>query len=350
MNGQNRMSSSRCIKVNISIFGAIMKVAVVGATGMVGSAMLQVLEARNFPLTELVLVASARSVGKTILFKDKEWPIVSMEEAISLQPDVALFSAGGNTSLEWAPKFAAAGTIVVDNSSAWRLTHALIVPEINGDTLTAEDKIIANPNCSTIQLVMALKPLHDAFQIKRVIVSTYQSITGTGMKAVKQLENEIAGVEGECAYPHPIHENALPHCDVFEENGYTKEEMKLSRETKKILGDESVLVSATAVRVPVRGGHSESVNIEFAKDFELDTVRQLLAETAGVVLQDNPAENSYPMPINSANKDAVYVGRIRRDFTQKNALNMWIVADNLRKGAATNTIQIAETLLAKGLI
>lgn len=327
-----------------------MKVAVVGATGMVGSVMLQVLEERNFPVSELIPVASERSIGKNIRFKSKDFPIVSMEDALAQKPTIAIFSAGGDTSLEWAPKFAEAGTVVIDNSSAWRLTHALIVPEINGDSLTATDKIIANPNCSTIQLVMALKPLHDAFQIKRVIVSTYQSITGTGMKAVQQLENEIAGVEGECAYPHPIYENALPHCDVFEENGYTKEEMKLSRETKKILGDESVLVSATAVRVPVKGGHSESVNIEFANDFELTQVRQLLTETKGIVLQDNPAENTYPMPIMAANKDEVFVGRIRKDFTQENTLNMWIVSDNLRKGAATNAVQIAEKLIQKGLI
>lgn len=327
-----------------------MKVAVVGATGMVGSVMLQLLEERNFPLTELIPVASERSIGKNIRFKSKDFPIVSMEDAIAQKPAIAIFSAGGDTSLEWAPKFAEAGTVVIDNSSAWRLTHALIVPEINGDTLTEEDKIIANPNCSTIQLVMVLKPLHDAFQIKRVIISTYQSITGTGMKAVQQLENEIAGVEGASAYPHPIHENALPHCDVFEENGYTKEEMKLSRETKKILGDESVLVSATAVRVPVKGGHSESVNIEFSKDFELSQVRQLLIDSDGVVLQDSPADNSYPMPITAANKDEVFVGRIRKDFTQDKTLNMWIVSDNLRKGAATNAVQIAETLVLKGLI
>lgn len=327
-----------------------MKVAVVGATGMVGGVMLQVLAERQFPVTELLPVASAKSVGQHILFKGKEWPVISVEAALSQKPDLALFSAGGATALEWAPQFAAAATMVIDNSSAFRLTHALIVPEINGDILGVDNRIIANPNCSTIQLVMALKPLHDAFQIKRVIVSTYQSITGTGMKAVQQLENEIAGVEGDKAYPHPIHENALPHCDVFEDNGYTKEEMKLSRETKKILGDESVLVSATAVRVPVKGGHSESVNIEFANDFELEKVRQLLSETAGIILQDNPAENSYPMPIKAANKDAVFVGRIRKDFTQANTLNMWIVSDNLRKGAATNAIQIAEKLLEKGLL
>ncbi len=327
-----------------------MKVAVIGATGMVGSVMLQVLEERKFPITELIPVASERSIGKKVRFQSNEFSVLSMEEALIKKPTLAIFSAGGETSLEWAPKFTEVGATVVDNSSAWRLSHALVVPEINGDTLTTADKIIANPNCSTIQLVMALKPLHDALQIKRVIVSTYQSITGTGMKAVQQLENEITGVDGECAYPHPIHENALPHCDVFEENGYTKEEMKLSRETKKILDDDSVLVSATAVRVPVKGGHSESVNIEFVKPFELSQVRQLLTEAKGVVLQDDPAQNNYPMPIMAANKDEVFVGRIRRDFTQENTLNMWVVSDNLRKGAATNAVQIAEKLIKKGLI
>ena len=327
-----------------------MKVAVIGATGMVGSVMLKVLEERKFPITELILVASERSTGKKVSFLSNELTILSMQEALSKKPTIAIFSAGTEISLEWAPKFVEVGATVVDNSSAWRLSHALIVPEINGDTLTASDKIIANPNCSTIQLVMAIKPLHDAFQIKRVIISTYQSITGTGMKAVQQLKNEIIGIDGESAYPHRIHENALPHCDVFEENGYTKEEMKLSRETKKILGDDSVLVSATAVRVPVKGGHSESVNIEFAKPFELSQVRQLFTETEGVVLEDNPAENNYPMPITAADKDEVFVGRIRRDFSQENSLNMWIVSDNLRKGAATNAVQIAEKLIQKELI
>ena len=327
-----------------------MKVAVIGATGMVGSVMLQILEERRFPITELIPVASERSTGKKVGFKSNEISILSMQDALAKKPRLAIFSAGGDTSLEWAPKFVEAGTTVVDNSSAWRLSHALIVPEINGDSLTVADKIIANPNCSTIQLVMALKPLHDAFRIRRVIISTYQSITGTGTKAVQQLENEITGVDGECVYPHPINENVLPHCDVFEENGYTKEEMKLSRETKKILGDDSVLVSATAARVPVKGGHSESVNIEFSKPFELSKIRQLLIETEGVVLQDNPTENNYPMPIMAANKDEVFVGRIRRDFTQDNTLNMWIVSDNLRKGAATNAVQIAEKLIQKGLI
>ena len=329
---------------------AHMKVAVIGATGMVGNIMLQVLQERNFPLTELIPVASARSIGKKVCFQSNELSILSLQAALEKKPTIAIFSAGADTSLEWAPRFAEVGTVVVDNSSAWRLSHPLIVPEINGDTLTASDKIIANPNCSTIQLVMAIKPLHDAFRIKRVIISTYQSITGTGMKAVQQLENETVGLDGESAYPHPIHENVLPHCDMFEENGYTKEEMKLSRETKKILGDESILVSATAVRVPVKGGHSESVNIEFAKQFDLGHVRQLLTETEGVVLQDNPSENIYPMPIVAINKDEVFVGRVRRDYTQENTLNMWIVSDNLRKGAATNAVQIAEKLIEKGII
>ena len=327
-----------------------MKVAVVGATGMVGSMMLQILEERNFPVTELIPVASDKSIGKTISFNGKECVVVGIKEALSKKPEIALFSAGGEISLEWTPRFVEEGTVVIDNSSAWRLSHALVVPEINGDSITAEDRIIANPNCSTIQLVMALKPLHDAYAIKRVIVSTYQSITGTGMKAVQQLENEVADIISDSAYPHPIHENALPHCDVFEENGYTKEEMKLSRETKKIMGDDSILVSATAVRVPVKRGHSESVNIEFEKGFELPEVRKILGATEGIVLQDNPETNTYPMPITAANKDGVFVGRIRRDFTRDNTLNMWIVSDNLRKGAATNTIQIAEKLLEKGLI
>ena len=327
-----------------------MKVAVVGATGMVGGVILQVLEERNFPVAELIPVASDKSIGKSIFFNGKERVVVGIKEALSKTPEIALFSAGGEASLQWSQKFVDAGTIVIDNSSTWRLSHTLIVPEINGDILSEKDRIIANPNCSTIQLVMALKPLHDSFKIKRVIVSTYQSVTGTGMKAVQQLENEIAGIDGEPAYPHPIHENALPHCDMFEDNGYTKEEMKLTHETKKILGDETVLVSATAVRVPVKGGHSESVNIEFAEDFELSQVRQILSKTEGIIVQDNPVENSYPMPLMAANKDAVFVGRIRKDFTQEKTLNLWVVSDNLRKGAATNAVQIAEKLLEKGLI
>jgi aspartate-semialdehyde dehydrogenase len=276
--------------------------------------------------------------------------IISLEDALSQKPDLALFSAGGSVSLEWAPRFSEIGTKVIDNSSTWRLTHALIIPEINGDTLTQEDKIIANPNCSTIQLLMALKPLHDTYKIKRVILSTYQSITGTGVKAVKQLENETKGIKGEMAYPYPIHENALPHCDIFEDNGYTKEEMKLVRETKKIMDDDSIALSATAVRVPVKGGHSESVNVEFNSDFELSKVRQLLHEFPGVSLQDNTDVNTYPMPIFAEGKDDVFVGRIRRDFSRENTLNMWVVSDNLRKGAATNAVQIAEYLYKNKLL
>lgn len=327
-----------------------MKVAVVGATGMVGQVMLKVLAERSFPMDELLVVASSKSVGQTVTFKDKELTIISIEDAVSKKPNLALFSAGGSISLEWAPRFAEVGTKVIDNSSAWRLTNALIVPEINGNTLTNEDQIIANPNCSTIQLLMALKPLHDAYRIKRVVVSTYQSITGTGVKAVKQLENETKEIKGEMAYPYPIHENALPHCDIFEDNGYTKEEMKLARETKKIMGDDNIAVSATAVRVPIKGGHSESVNIEFHTDFELSKVRQLLHEFPGVSVQDNPDVNTYPMPIYAEGKDDVFVGRIRRDFSQEKTLNMWVVSDNLRKGAATNTVQIAEYLINNQLI
>lgn len=329
-----------------------MKVAVVGATGMVGEVMLKVLEERNFPFTELMLVASERSVGKEIKYKDKSYKVIGLADAVANKPDVALFSAGGDTSLEWAPKFAEAGTTVIDNSSAWRMdtTKKLIVPEINAGQLTKEDKIIANPNCSTIQLVMILAPLHKKYGIKRIIVSTYQSITGTGLKAVKQLENELAGVQGEMAYPYPIHKNAIPHCDVFEENGYTKEEMKLVRETQKILNDRSIAVTATAVRIPTEGGHSESVNIEFENDFDVTEIRKLLSQTPGVVVQDNTDVNTYPMPIYANGKDDVFVGRIRRDGSQPNSLNLWIVSDNLRKGAATNTIQIAEYLLANNLI
>lgn len=329
-----------------------MKVAVVGATGMVGNVMLKVLEERNFPLTELIPVASERSVGKKINFSGNEYEVVGLETAVSMKPEIALFSAGGDTSLEWAPKFAEAGTTVIDNSSAWRMnpSNKLVIPEINAKLLTREDKVIANPNCSTIQLLMALKPLHDAYGIKRVVVSTYQSITGTGVKAVRQLENEYAGEKGEMAYPYPIHKNALPHCDVFQENGYTKEEMKLTNETKKILGDDSVNVTATAIRIPVVGGHSESVNIEFEKDFEEVEVRQLLNDFPGVTVQDNPAVNTYPMPIYAEGKDDVFVGRIRRDHSQPNTINMWVVADNLRKGAATNAVQIAEYLLENKLV
>jgi aspartate-semialdehyde dehydrogenase len=329
-----------------------MKVAIVGATGMVGQVMLTVLKERNFPITELIPVASERSVGKKMSFNGKEHTIVSIQDAVNAKPDIALFSAGGETSLEWAPKFAEVGTTVVDNSSAWRMdaSKKLIVPEINASELTKDDKIIANPNCSTIQLVMALAPLHKIYKMKRVVVSTYQSVSGTGLKAVQQLENEIAGITGEMAYPYPIGKNALPHCDVFEENGYTKEEMKLAREPQKILNDRTFSVSATAVRIPTAGGHSESVNVEFENDFKLEDVRQLLSETPGIIVQDNTETNTYPMPIYAHNKDEVFVGRMRRDETQPNTLNMWIVADNLRKGAATNTVQIAEYLVKHNLV
>ncbi|MBQ4913300.1 aspartate-semialdehyde dehydrogenase [Maribacter sp. MMG018] len=329
-----------------------MKVAVVGATGMVGEVMLKVLAERNFPITELLLVASERSVGKKLSYKDEEHTVIGLSDAVAAKPDIAIFSAGGDTSLEWAPKFAEVGTTVVDNSSAWRMDpdKKLIVPEINADTLTPSDKIIANPNCSTIQLVMALAPLHKKYKMKRVVVSTYQSVSGTGVKAVQQLENEIAGVKGEMAYPYPIGRNALPHCDVFLENGYTKEEMKLAREPQKILDDRSFSISATAVRIPTAGGHSESVNVEFHNDFELNEIRQLLNNTPGVTVQDNPDTNTYPMPIYAHDKDEVFVGRMRRDETQRNTLNMWIVADNLRKGAATNAVQIAEYLVDKNLV
>jgi aspartate-semialdehyde dehydrogenase len=328
-----------------------MRIAVVGVTGMVGQVMLNVLEERNFPITELIPVASERSVGKEISFKGKVYKIISLEDAILAKPNIALFSAGGSTSLEWAPKFAELGTTVIDNSSAWRMDHSkkLIVPEINANTLTKDDKIIANPNCSTIQMVVALAPLHSKYKIKRLVVSTYQSITGTGVKAVKQLENELAGIKGEMAYPYPIHQNALPHCDVFENNGYTKEEMKLVRETQKILDDRTIAVTATAVRIPTAGGHSESVNIEFENDFDINEIRLILSNTEGVIVQDNPDVNVYPMPIYANGKDDVFVGRIRRDESQPNSLNMWIVSDNLRKGAATNAIQIAEYLSAKSL-
>jgi aspartate-semialdehyde dehydrogenase len=329
-----------------------MKVAVVGATGMVGEVMLQVLAERDFPISELLLVASERSVGKTLTYKGEEHTVIGLADAVAAQPDIAIFSAGGDTSLEWAPKFAEVGTTVIDNSSAWRMdpTKKLVVPEINANELTAEDKIIANPNCSTIQLVMVLDPLHKKYGMKRVVVSTYQSVSGTGLKAVQQMENEAAGIEGDMAYPYPINRNALPHCDVFLENGYTKEEMKLAREPQKILDDRTFSVTATAVRIPTAGGHSESVNIEFLNDFELAEVRQLLSETPGVVVQDNTDTNTYPMPLFAHGKDDVFVGRIRRDETQPNTLNMWIVADNLRKGAATNAVQIAEYLVENHLV
>jgi|TARA_B110000240_G_scaffold191367_1_gene233882 aspartate-semialdehyde dehydrogenase len=325
-----------------------MKIAVVGATGMVGTVMLKLLEERQFPITELIPVASERSVGKKIKYKGVDYSIVSLATAVEMRADIAIFSAGGDTSLEWAPKFAEVGTVVIDNSSAWRMdpTKKLIVPEINASELTKEDKIIANPNCSTIQLVMALSPLHSTYKMKRVVVSTYQSVSGTGVKAVQQLENEIQGIKGEMAYPYPIGRNALPHCDVFLENGYTKEEMKLAKEPQKILNDRSFAITATAVRIPTAGGHSESVNVQFENDFELQDVRALLSQTPGVTVQDNTDTNTYPMPIYANGKDDVFVGRIRRDETLPNTLNMWIVADNLRKGAATNAIQIAEYLVA----
>ena len=329
-----------------------MKVAVVGATGMVGEVMLKVLTERNFPVTELIPVASEKSVGKTISFKGKDFKVVGLETAVSMKPDVALFSAGGSTSLEWAPKFAEVGTTVIDNSSAWRMdqTKALIVPEINASILTKENKIIANPNCSTIQMVMVLAPLHKKYKIKRIVVSTYQSVSGTGVKAVKQLENEVAGIQGDMAYHYPIYRNAIPHCDVFEDNGYTKEEMKLVRETQKILDDKTIAVTATAVRIPTAGGHSESVNLQFENEYDVNEVKQLLSETSGVILYDDVTANKYPMPILAHQKDEVFVGRIRRDESQPNSLNLWIVADNLRKGAATNAVQIAEYLVENRIL
>ena len=333
-----------------------MKVAVVGATGMVGGVMLKVLEERSrnaagFPVDELLPVASERSAGRTIRFRGKDVPVIGMQAAIDARPDIALFSAGGGTSLEWAPRFAEVGCTVIDNSSAWRMypDKKLVVPEINGHLLTSEDRIIANPNCSTIQMVLALAPLHKAFGVERVIVSTYQSVTGTGMKAVQQMENERNGITGEMAYPFPIDRNVIPRCDVFTDNGYTKEEMKLVHETKKIL-DPNIRVTATAVRVPVTGGHSEAVNVEFAREFDLEAVRELLRNAPGIKLFDDPAKDEYPMPLLANGRDEVFVGRLRRDETQPRTLNMWIVADNLRKGAATNAVQIAELLVAKKLI
>lgn len=329
-----------------------MKIAVVGATGLVGTKMLEVLAERNFPVTELIPVASEKSVGKEISFKGKNYKVHSMEAAIAAKPQVALFSAGGSASLEWAPKFAEAGITVIDNSSAWRMdeTKKLVVPEINANVLTPKDKIIANPNCSTIQMVVVLNPLHKKYKIKRVVVSTYQSVTGTGVKAVNQLMNERVGVVGEMAYKYKIDLNVIPQIDVFLDNGYTKEEMKMVKETKKIMGDDSIKVTATTVRIPVMGGHSESVNIEFENEFDLKEVFDLLKSTKGIVLQDDVANQVYPMPMNAHNKDEVFVGRIRRDETQPKTLNMWIVADNLRKGAATNAVQIAEYLMEKKLV
>ena len=329
-----------------------MKLAVVGATGMVGEVMLRILSERNFPLTELIPVASERSIGKKIYYQGNSLEVLGLSTAVSMAPDVALFSAGGDTSLEWAPKFAEVGTVVIDNSSAWRMdpNKKLIIPEINSQILTKEDRIIANPNCSTIQMLMALAPLKNTYGINRIVVSTYQSITGTGIKAVQQLENESLNVKGEMAYPYPIHQNALPHCDIFMDNGYTKEEMKLVNETHKILGDESIGITATAIRIPVVGGHSESINIQLKSEFQLDDIRKLLHESPGIVLQDNPDTNTYPMPIYAKGKDEVFVGRIRKDFSQENTINLWVVSDNLRKGAATNTIQIAEYLINNDLI
>jgi aspartate-semialdehyde dehydrogenase len=324
-----------------------MKVAVVGVTGMVGTIMLELLEKRKFPISELIPVASKKSAGKTVVFSGKAYKITTLEEAIKLTPKIAIFSAGGDVSLSWAPKFEKIGCTVIDNSSAWRMDpkKKLIVPEINANILSKDDKIIANPNCSTIQLVLALFPLHKAYKMRRVIVSTYQSVSGTGIKAVRQMENEANGIKGEMVYPYQIFKNALPHCDVFMNNGYTKEEMKLANEPKKILNDDSFRVTATAVRIPTAGGHSESVNVEFEKDFTLSMVRKLLNDTPGVIVQDNPDVNSYPMPIFAHGKDDVFVGRIRRDESAEKTLNLWIVSDNLRKGAATNAIQIAEYLV-----
>ncbi|HEX3165235.1 MAG TPA: aspartate-semialdehyde dehydrogenase [Chitinophagaceae bacterium] len=335
-----------------------MKVAVVGATGLVGTKMLQVLEERNFPVTELIPVASERSVGKEVEFKGKKYKVVSMTDGIAAKPAVAIFSAGGSTSLEWAPKFAQAGITVIDNSSAWRMdpTKPLIVPEINADILTKNDKIIANPNCSTIQMVVALNPLHKKYKANRIVVSTYQSVTGTGKKAVDQMMGErhkaVKGLNGEyeMAYKYPIDLNVIPQIDVFLDNGYTKEEMKMVNETKKIMRDDSIRVTATTVRIPVMGGHSEAVNVEFEKDYDLDDIRSLLQSAPGVVLVDDPSTQQYPMPMDAHEKDEVFVGRLRRDETQPNTLNMWVVSDNLRKGAATNAVQIAEYLLAKNLL
>jgi len=329
-----------------------MKLAVVGATGLVGQEILKVLEERSFPFESLYLVASAKSAGSIIKFKGKDYTVITMEEAIKLVPDVAIFSAGGGTSLEWAPRFAEAGTIVIDNSSAWRMdpTKKLVVPEINGHVLTIDDRIIANPNCSTIQMVLALAPLHVKYKIKRIIVSTYQSVTGSGKDAVQQMMDERAGVDGPKVYPHRIDMNALPHIDSFLDNGYTKEEMKMVNETRKILNDQTIGVTSTTVRIPAVGGHSEAVNVEFYEDYNLSEVRSTLASTPGVIVQDDPKNNLYPMPINSKGRDEVFVGRLRRDESQPNTLNMWIVADNLRKGAATNAVQIAEFMLEKSLV
>ncbi|WP_222165586.1 aspartate-semialdehyde dehydrogenase [Edaphocola aurantiacus] len=329
-----------------------MKVAVVGATGLVGSTMLQILSERNFPVTQLIPIASAKSKGKQIKFKENEYPVVTLEEGLEMKPDIALFSAGGSTSLEWAERFADAGCFVIDNSSAWRMdpTKKLVVPEVNGDTLTKADKIIANPNCSTIQMVVVLQPLHKLYHIKRVVVSTYQSVTGSGQKGVDHLLAERSGANDKQFYPHPIDMNVIPHIDVFTENGYTKEEIKMIKETCKIMGDDNIKVTATTVRVPVMGGHSESVNIEFENDFDLNTVKDTLATADGIKLVDDVQQNQYPMPLDAFGKDEVFVGRVRRDESQANTLNCWIVADNLRKGAATNAVQIAEYLVKNSLV
>jgi len=333
-------------------FRKVMKVAVVGATGLVGTQMIRVLEERDFPVTEFIPVASEKSVGKKVAFKGKEYTVVGMQQAIDMKPQFAIFSAGGGTSKMWAPKFAEVGTIVVDNSSAWRMEPGikLVVPEVNAHVLAKGDRIIANPNCSTIQMVVALVGLHKAYRIKRIVVSTYQSVTGTGKKAVDQLMNERKGIQGDMAYPYKIDMNVLPHIDVFLDNGYTKEEMKMVNETKKIMGDDTIRVTATTVRVPVVGGHSEAVNIEFEKEFEIDDVRRILGGQSGVVVMDDPKNNLYPMPILSHNRDEVFVGRIRRDETQPKTLNIWVVSDNLRKGAATNAVQIAEYMVQNQLI
>jgi aspartate-semialdehyde dehydrogenase len=329
-----------------------MKVAVVGATGLVGTVMLKVLEERNFPIDELIPVASEKSVGKMLEYRGKKYRVHSMDEAIAARPNIALFSAGGSTSLEAAPKFAAVGTTVIDNSSAWRMdpTKKLVVPEVNAHVLTKEDKIIANPNCSTIQMVLALNPLHKKYKIKRVVVSTYQSVTGTGVKAVDQMMNERKGVKGEMAYKYQIDMNVIPQIDVFTENGYTKEEMKMTNETKKIMGDDNIKLTATAVRIPTMGGHSESINVEFENEYELKDVFQLLKNTPGIIVEDDLDNHIYPMPMHAHNKDEVFVGRIRRDETQPKTLNFWCVADNLRKGAATNAVQIAEYLVKNGIV
>jgi aspartate-semialdehyde dehydrogenase len=329
-----------------------MKIAVVGATGLVGTMMLKVLEERNFPLTELIPVASERSVGKEIEYKGKKYKVVSMDDAIAMRPDIALFSAGGTTSLKEAPRFAEVGTVVIDNSSAWRMepTIPLVVPEVNASVLTKNDKIIANPNCSTIQMVVVLKPLHEKYKIKRVVVSTYQSVTGTGVKAVDQLMNERKGVATAMAYPYTIDLNVIPQIDVFTENDYTKEEMKMINETKKIMGDDAIRVTATTVRIPVMGGHSESINIEFENEFDVNEIKTMLANADGIVLQDDPSKLLYPMPLTAHNKDAVFVGRIRRDESHPKALNLWVVSDNLRKGAATNAVQIAEYLIKNNIV